>query len=48
MRHQCWHPKVELLTFCVRVMCRYRNAELQNGRWAMMACAGILIPAVRL
>lgn len=24
--------------------CRYRNAELQNGRWAMLGVAGILIP----
>jgi len=23
---------------------RYRNAELQNGRWAMLGVAGILIP----
>ena len=27
--------------------CRYRNAELQNGRWAMLGVAGIVIPAVR-
>ena len=25
---------------------RYRNAELQNGRWAMMGVAGILIPNI--
>lgn len=24
---------------------RYRNAELQNGRWAMAGVAGIIIPA---
>ncbi|WP_289490169.1 chlorophyll a/b-binding protein, partial [Klebsiella pneumoniae] len=23
----------------------YRNAELQNGRWAMLGVAGIVIPA---
>lgn len=26
-------------------LCRYRNAELQNGRWAMAGVAGIIIPA---
>lgn len=26
--------------------CRYRNAELQNGRWAMLGVAGMLIPDV--
>jgi hypothetical protein len=25
-------------------VCRYQQAELQNGRWAMLAVAGILFP----
>ncbi len=27
--------------------CRYQQAELQNGRWAMLGVAGMLLPEVR-
>lgn len=33
---------MQMLSWCMLLLCRYAEAEKTNGRWAMMAVAGIL------
>ena len=44
-----WHPpelcRRDRAQHCCAVSrCRYQQAELQNGRWAMLGTAGVLFP----
>jgi len=45
----CFQPywkAVHRLSNLTSLHCRYRNAELQNGRWAMLGVAGMLFTSI--